>query len=74
METNSKIKVWVYFEKYGNSNHDVLVVRVGSELHETWREHKMYYVHDKHFGETLMDAIKPYLRDEFEVIFTTLEQ
>jgi hypothetical protein len=64
-----KSKIFVYFYEYGNYKHEVLVVQDNGEVADTIYSHKMYYIHNTDFGRVLMEAIKPYLNENYEIHF-----
>jgi enterochelin esterase-like enzyme len=64
-----KSKIFVYFYTYGRQEHDVLVVQDNGEVADTMYSHKMYHVHRQDFGRILMEAISPYLNENYEIHF-----
>ncbi len=64
-----KSKVFVYFYEYGSNKHDVLVVQDNGEVVSTMYSHKMYHIHRQDFGRVLMEAITPYLNENYEIHF-----
>jgi uncharacterized protein YozE (UPF0346 family) len=64
-----KSKIFVYFYTYGSHKHDVLVVQDNGEVADTMYSHRMYPIHEQDFGRVLMDALSPYLNENYEIHF-----
>jgi len=64
-----KTKVWVYFATYGSHKHEVIVIEVGDEPYQTFRNaHRMYHTITLHL-DSLLVFLKPYLNDNYEIRF-----